>query len=550
MELGVDIAQLNVVNMRNVPPTPANYAQRSGRAGRSGQPAFVYTYCSAGSPHDQWFFQRPERMVSGSVTTPRTDVANEELLRSHIHAIWLTETQVDLGSSLKDVLDVQGSVPSLKPYPRVQEALEDRDARARVKARALASMREAIEQLVEGFESAEEWIDRVLERIPRAFDDACERWKGLYRSARAQYDRMAKWCSLSNEMSFYGDYHGMGFWGFPISGIANAVDLIQYCKKIGIKSFKARFATSGGTPDEYVSYRLMWDAGADVEALLHEFYDTYYGAEAGKLMRDYHDLLYGSFAKYAESMRSEMQKTSSLGVLTIGPNARIEPVYAPIREKARALIDAAYQKAGEGKTKQRVEAVSNNFKTVELTLDAMAAYKKMKGNLNKETAYAFKAAVDAREALLDRKAIGVSARSVRGSDGKFNLPVTKAMANHMVQIVESGNVEVVCKEIKKAPEIDGKLSDETWKNAGLVTDFREVKTASKAKASTKVWLAYDKKSLYVGIECAERFMDDLIGRADTRDGAVWNGNDVELFLSPDGKGKQVFQFGINYRLKL
>src|SRR5690606_31121194 len=32
MELGVDIAQLNVVNMRNVPPTPANYAQRSGRA--------------------------------------------------------------------------------------------------------------------------------------------------------------------------------------------------------------------------------------------------------------------------------------------------------------------------------------------------------------------------------------------------------------------------------------------------------------------------------------------------------------------------------------
>ncbi len=53
MELGVDIAELNLVNMRNVPPTPANYAQRSGRAGRSGQPALVFSYCSTGSPHQQ-----------------------------------------------------------------------------------------------------------------------------------------------------------------------------------------------------------------------------------------------------------------------------------------------------------------------------------------------------------------------------------------------------------------------------------------------------------------------------------------------------------------
>ena len=35
MELGVDVAQLNLVNLRNVPPTPANYAQRSGRAADS-----------------------------------------------------------------------------------------------------------------------------------------------------------------------------------------------------------------------------------------------------------------------------------------------------------------------------------------------------------------------------------------------------------------------------------------------------------------------------------------------------------------------------------
>ena len=121
MELGVDIADLNVVNLRNVPPTPANYAQRSGRAGRSGQPALVYTYCSTGSSHDQYFFKRPERMVSGRVATPRLDLANEDLIRSHIHALWLAETKVDLKRSLRDILDLEGENPTLKLLPSVAD---------------------------------------------------------------------------------------------------------------------------------------------------------------------------------------------------------------------------------------------------------------------------------------------------------------------------------------------------------------------------------------------------------------------------------------------
>jgi very-short-patch-repair endonuclease len=189
MELGVDISQLNVVNMRNVPPTPANYAQRSGRAGRSGQPAFVFTYCSAYSPHDQYFFKRPERMVGGSVSTPRLDLANEDLLRAHVHAIWLGCARLDLHSSLAQVLDVDGDPPTLEPRGSIKDALANPVARAAARQRAREALGPAIQALLGGSGTVDDWLSQVLAELPASFDRACERWRSLYRAAHATSKR-------------------------------------------------------------------------------------------------------------------------------------------------------------------------------------------------------------------------------------------------------------------------------------------------------------------------------------------------------------------------
>src|SRR5690606_34759309 len=106
MELGIDISALNVVYLRNVPPTPANYVQRAGRAGRSGQAALVVTYCAAQSPHDQYFFRNPRAMVHGEVRPPLLDLANRELIESHLNAVWLACTGVELPGSIADLLQV------------------------------------------------------------------------------------------------------------------------------------------------------------------------------------------------------------------------------------------------------------------------------------------------------------------------------------------------------------------------------------------------------------------------------------------------------------
>lgn len=186
MELGVDIAQLNALNMRNVPPTPANYAQRSGRAGRSGQPALVFTYCTTGSPHDQYFFRRPQQMVAGAVTPPRLDLANEDLVRAHVHAVWLAETGQGLGSSLKDILDLEGETPTLTILPSVRVALSSANARAQARTRLQGILDTVQPELARAGWYGQDWLTRALEQAEEAFDRACDRWRDLYRSALKQ----------------------------------------------------------------------------------------------------------------------------------------------------------------------------------------------------------------------------------------------------------------------------------------------------------------------------------------------------------------------------
>jgi len=190
MELGVDISALNAVYLRNVPPTPANYAQRSGRAGRSGQAALVLTYSSSQSPHDQYFFRDPKAMVHGQVRPPLLDLANRDLVESHLSAVWLACTELPLDPSIAELLVLSQAGRPLKK--EVKEPMElpkvADEARRRIR-RVLDLLDEDLSPaLAPWYPGRDIFSDEVVQRAVTRFEASFNRWRDLFAAAEQQRD--------------------------------------------------------------------------------------------------------------------------------------------------------------------------------------------------------------------------------------------------------------------------------------------------------------------------------------------------------------------------
>ncbi len=92
-----------------------------------------------------------------------------------------------MGTSLKDILDLSKH-PELPLLDRVRDNLGTEAPRHRARARAARVLATLEDELLGSDWYTETWLEEALNQALHRFSAACDRWRGLYRSAMAQRD--------------------------------------------------------------------------------------------------------------------------------------------------------------------------------------------------------------------------------------------------------------------------------------------------------------------------------------------------------------------------
>jgi hypothetical protein len=101
-----------------------------------------------------------------------------------------------------------------------------------------------------------------------------------------------------------------------------------------------------------------------------------------------------------------------------------------------------------------------------------------------------------------------------------------------------------CKYTATPPRIDGDLSDEVWESAPWSSDFVDIRggDAAAPRYRTRMKMLWDDRALYV---CAKISEPQVWGTLTEKNSVIYQDNDFEIFLDPDGDGLNYYEFEMN-----
>jgi len=104
--------------------------------------------------------------------------------------------------------------------------------------------------------------------------------------------------------------------------------------------------------------------------------------------------------------------------------------------------------------------------------------------------------------------------------------------------------QYVCYRAPSLPSFDGKLDEAAWRAAPWTDDFIDIEgdIRPRPRYRTRAKMLWDDAFFYVAIDMEE---PDLWSVLTDRDAIVYNDNDVELFIDPDGDTRDYYELEVN-----
>jgi hypothetical protein len=128
-------------------------------------------------------------MVCGVVKSPSLDLSNQDLIDSHLRAIWLREYPQELPKDIASILDLEQQ-PDFPVREEIMTALSDR----RMIDRALPHAKAIFESIRAAKSSDSDWMNdenycqTIMEQASELFDRSFDNWRELYRSTLRQME--------------------------------------------------------------------------------------------------------------------------------------------------------------------------------------------------------------------------------------------------------------------------------------------------------------------------------------------------------------------------
>jgi hypothetical protein len=135
------------------------------------------------------------------------------------------------------------------------------------------------------------------------------------------------------------------------------------------------------------------------------------------------------------------------------------------------------------------------------------------------------------------------------ADPEWAVNILSDVLNYLATITPPPPKQVVVPQVSAPPIIDAKLDEAAWQNAAQVElqwRFNPANApaliALTPTVRTNARLLWDRQFLYVGFECEDPDVWSLYAQ---RDAYVWEGEAVEVYLDPSGKGQNYKEIGVN-----